>query len=97
MTAFQSHVSQDIPPFMTVAGNPLSVHGTNAEGLRRRGFTRERIAQVKQMHRLLYREGLTLERARAAIAELLGGVEGGDADVRLLLEFVAASTRGIAR
>jgi UDP-N-acetylglucosamine acyltransferase len=97
MTAFQSHVSQDIPPFMTVAGNPLGVHGYNAEGLRRRGFSRERIAQVKQMHRLLYRDGLTLERAQAAIAELRGQVEGGDADVQLLLDFLAAATRGIAR
>jgi hypothetical protein len=43
MTGFQSHVSQDVPPFMTVSGNPLSVHGYNAEGLRRRGFSKERI------------------------------------------------------
>ncbi|MDE2147986.1 MAG: acyl-ACP--UDP-N-acetylglucosamine O-acyltransferase [Burkholderiales bacterium] len=97
MTGFQSHVAQDVPPFMTTNGNPLTVHGINAEGLRRRGYSRERIAQVKQMHRLLYREGLTLERAREAIAALAGTVEGGDADVRLLLDFLAASTRGIVR
>lgn len=97
MTGFQSHVSQDIPPFMTVSGNPLAVHGYNAEGLRRRGFTRERIALVKQMHRLLYRDGLTLEAAKAAIAALKGTVEGGDADVQQLLDFLAASTRGIVR
>ena len=58
MTGFQSHVSQDVPPFMMVSGNPLGVHGFNVEGLRRRGFSRERIAQVRQMHRLLYRDGL---------------------------------------
>ena len=99
MTGFQSHVSQDVPPFMTVAGNPLSVLGINAEGLRRRGFSRERIAQVKQMHRLLYRDGLTLELAQEAIAALKSGLpEGeGDGDVQLLLDFLAASTRGIAR
>ena len=97
MTGFQSHVSQDVPPFMTVSGNPLGVHGFNAEGLRRRGFSRERIALVKQMHRLLYRDGLKLDEARAAIAALAGTVEGGDADVALLLDFLAASTRGIAR
>ena len=97
MTGFQSHVSQDVPPYMTVAGNPLAVHGYNAEGLRRRGFTRERIALVKQMHRLLYRDGLKLEDARAAIAALIGSVEGGDADIGLLLDFLAASTRGIVR
>jgi UDP-N-acetylglucosamine acyltransferase len=82
---------------MTVAGNPLAVHGFNAEGLRRRGFSRERIALVKQMHRLLYRDGLTLEQAKASIQALAGTVDGGDADVQLLLDFLAASTRGIAR
>jgi UDP-N-acetylglucosamine acyltransferase len=97
MTGFQSHVAQDVPPFMMVAGNPLAVHGFNVEGLRRRGFSRERIAQVKQMHRLLYRDGLTLEQAKAAIGALKGRVADGDADVRLLLDFLAASARGIAR
>jgi UDP-N-acetylglucosamine acyltransferase len=97
MTGFQSHVSQDVPPFMMASGNPLGVHGFNVEGLRRRGFSRERIGLVKQMHRLLYRDGLTLERAKASIAALAGSVEGGDADVAMLLEFLAASTRGIAR
>jgi UDP-N-acetylglucosamine acyltransferase len=97
MTGFQSHVSQDIPPFMTVSGNPLGVHGFNAEGLRRRGFSRERLALVKQMHRLLYRDGLTLEAAKAAIAGLAGSVENGDTDVQMLLDFLAASTRGIVR
>jgi UDP-N-acetylglucosamine acyltransferase len=97
MTGFQSHVSQDVPPFMMATGHPLSVRSFNAEGLRRRGFSKERIALVKQMHRLLYRDGLTLDDAQAAIAALRGTVEGGDADVDMLLGFLAASTRGIAR
>jgi UDP-N-acetylglucosamine acyltransferase len=97
MTGFQSHVAQDVPPFMMVAGHPLSVAGFNVEGLRRRGFSKERIALVKRMHRLLYRDGLTLEAAKTAIAALRGTVEGGDVDVEVLLDFLAASTRGIAR
>jgi UDP-N-acetylglucosamine acyltransferase len=98
MTGFQSHVSQDVPPFMMVSGNPLAVHGFNIEGLRRRGFSRERIAQIKQMHRLLYRDGLTLDAARQALAALQGTVaDGGDTDLQLLLDFLAASRRGIAR
>ena len=97
MTGFQSHVSQDVPPYMMAAGHPLSISGFNIEGLRRRGFSKERIAQIKQMHRLLYRDGLTLEQARAAIDELEGAVEAGDADVHVMLDFLAASTRGIAR
>ena len=97
MTGFQSHVSQDVPPFMTVSGNPLTVHGYNAEGLRRRGFSRERIALVKQMHRLIYRDGLPLEQARAALHSLLGTVEGADVDLQLMLDFLASATRGIVR
>ena len=60
---------------------------------------RERIARVKQMHRLLYRDGLALEAARSAIEALRDGQSGpeADADVQLLLDFLAASTRGIAR
>jgi UDP-N-acetylglucosamine acyltransferase len=100
MTGFQSHVSQDVPPFMMVSGNPLGVHGFNVEGLRRRGFSRERIAQVKQMHRLLYREGLTLELARQGIESLATDLAAdplAQEDLRLMLDFLAASTRGIAR
>lgn len=97
MTGFQSHVSQDIAPFMMAAGNPLTLHGVNVEGLRRRGFSRERIVLIKDMQRLVYRDGLTLERAREAIAELHGTVAGGDGDIDLLLGFLAASHRGIAR
>jgi len=97
MVGFQSHVSQDVPPYMTVGGNPLAVHGFNAEGLRRRGFTPERIAQVKQMHRLIYRKGLTLEQAKTELAALRGQVADGDADVDLLLGFLEAASRGIVR
>ena len=100
MTGFQSHVSQDVPPFMMVSGNPLAVHGFNVEGLRRRGFSRERIAQVKLVHRLLYREGLSLEQARQRL-EHLAAQHSPDAaaraDVQLVLDFLADSNRGIAR
>ena len=97
MIGFQSHVSQDVPPYMMVSGNPLGVHGFNAEGLRRRGFSAERIVLVKSMHRLLYRKGLTLDQAKSEIEALKGTVADGDADVQLLLDFLAASTRGIVR
>jgi UDP-N-acetylglucosamine acyltransferase len=97
MAGFASHVSQDVPPFMMVDGNPLAVRGFNVEGLRRRGFTPARIAVVKQMHKLLYRDGLTLDKARAAIAALADGVPEAAAEVALMSDFLAASTRGIAR
>ena len=97
MAGFQTALSQDVPPFMMVDGNPAEVRGFNVEGLRRRGFGAERIAQVKQMHRLLYRKGLTLDESKASIAALQGGVDGGDEDLGLMLDFLAASKRGIVR
>ena len=97
MLGFASAVSQDVPPFMLVDGNPLAVRGVNVEGLRRRGFGPERIGAVKQMHRLLYRQGKTLEQAREAIAALAAEVPEAAADVALMSDFLARSRRGIAR
>jgi UDP-N-acetylglucosamine acyltransferase len=97
MCGFASAINQDVPPFMMVDGNPLAVRGFNIEGLRRRGFGPERIGAVKQMHRLLYRSGKTLEQARADIAALAQSAPEAGADVELMLGFLERSTRGIAR
>jgi UDP-N-acetylglucosamine acyltransferase len=97
MIGFYSAVSQDVPPFMLVDGNPLAVRGFNVIGLRRRDFSPARIAAIKQMHKLLYREGRTLEDARAAIDALAQSAPEAAGDVGLMSGFLAASTRGIAR
>ena len=49
------------------------------------------------MHRLLYREGKTLEDARRAIAELAAEIPDASADVALMNAFLADASRGIAR
>ncbi|HMA08117.1 MAG TPA: acyl-ACP--UDP-N-acetylglucosamine O-acyltransferase [Ramlibacter sp.] len=97
MVGFASAVSQDVPPFMLVDGNPMAVRGFNVIGLRRRDFSAGRIAAVKQMHKLLYREGRTLEQARSAIEALAGETPEAAADVALMSNFLAGATRGIAR
>jgi len=97
MTGFQTRLSQDLPPYVTAAGNPAAATGINAEGLRRRGFTPERIAQVKQMHKLLYRQGLTLAAGIAAIEALRGQLAGSEVDIALMLDFLAQAERGIVR
>ncbi|MFN4037176.1 acyl-ACP--UDP-N-acetylglucosamine O-acyltransferase [Comamonas aquatica] len=97
MAGFASRVAQDVPPFMMIEGNPLAVRGFNIEGLRRRGFTTERLKAVKQMHRLLYRQGLTLEDAVQAIAALATEMPEAAQDIALMQSFLTASTRGIAR
>lgn len=97
MIGFQAHVTQDVPPYMTADGNPLALRAVNLTGLRRRDFGNERIAAIRDMHKILYRQGLTLESALVEIDKLLQ--RGGDAaaDVQVMLDFVAASKRGIIR
>ena len=64
MVGFSSHVGKDVPPFMVVDGNPLAVRGANLVGLRRRDFSDQRISAIREMHKLLYRQDLTLEQLR---------------------------------
>jgi UDP-N-acetylglucosamine acyltransferase len=86
-------VLQDVPPYTTVAGYPAKPHGTNNEGLRRRGFTSEDILEVRRAYKTLYRENLSLDDARAKIA-----AAAAKAPVLApLVEFLAVSGRGIVR
>ena len=97
MTAMGTTLLQDVPPFAMASGNPAQARGFNLEGLKRRGFAGERLAAVKQMHRLLYRHGHTLEQARVAIDALAETLPGGRAEIELMSVFLAGSTRGIVR
>ncbi len=86
---------QDVPPYVTVSGNPARPHGLNAEGLRRRGFTPEEMTHLKQAYRLLYRSGLSLDMALDRIAALAPE----DARIAVLERFVreGGHQRGLAR
>ena len=97
MAGFASRIAQDVPPFVMVAGNPCEAHGFNQEGLKRRGFGPERILAVKQMYRALYRKGLTLEAARAEIEALRAEHPEAEADIAMMLDFLASAGRGIVR
>jgi UDP-N-acetylglucosamine acyltransferase len=88
-----SVVLQDIPPFVMVGGNPTRPHGINSEGLRRRGFSAESIAEIKRAYKTLYRSGLTLADARSAISAEAQRVP----ELRPLAAFIAESGRGIIR
>jgi UDP-N-acetylglucosamine acyltransferase len=90
-------LTQDVPPFVLVSGNPAASRGVNIEGIRRRGFTRAQIDAIRAAYKSIYRSGLTLEEAKGALQEQ----ETGDADVAgvvaLMRAFLGASTRGIVR
>ena len=93
MIAAGTKVFQDVPPFVTAKGDPARPHGTNAEGLRRRGFTPEDILAVRRAYKTLYRQGHSLEDARAMIAEV---AEASPA-LRTLVDFLGVPGRGIIR
>jgi UDP-N-acetylglucosamine acyltransferase len=97
MVGFASHIGKDIPPFMIVDGNPLAVRGVNLVGLRRREFSAERITAIREMHKLLYRQGKTLEEARKGMAALALKVPEAAADVAFMDNFLGSSASGIAR
>jgi UDP-N-acetylglucosamine acyltransferase len=97
MTGMGTSLLQDVPPFAMISGNPAEARSFNLEGLKRRGFSAERIAAVKQMHKLLYRQGLTLDDARKAIEELAQSTPEAAEDVALMSSFLADSKRGIVR
>ncbi|HMV00162.1 MAG TPA: acyl-ACP--UDP-N-acetylglucosamine O-acyltransferase, partial [Rhodocyclaceae bacterium] len=93
MTAVGTVVLQDIPPYLMAAGNTAQPYGINTEGLKRRGFSSEAITALKRAYRTLYKSGLMLEEARAKLIE----EAQIQPDVRLLVEFLDVSKRGIIR
>jgi UDP-N-acetylglucosamine acyltransferase len=99
MTAMCSLLFADLPPFVMCQGQPAAARSMNFEGLRRRGFSDERLAAVKAMHKLLYRDDLTLEQACSAIGGLRASHPSAGPDVDRMLAFLSgvAPQRGIVR
>ncbi len=99
MTAMCSLLFADVPPFVMAQGQPAGARSMNFEGLRRRGFSADRIAAVKAMHKALYRDNLTLDQARERIAALTARHAEAGADVDMMLGFLNGLTpeRGIVR
>jgi len=92
-TGMGTYLPQDLPPFVTAAGNMARPYGINSEGLKRRGFSPQTINGLKQAYRTLYRRGLGLEEARRELES-----QAGDCPpVREILDFLAKTKRGIIR
>ncbi|MGA1463524.1 MAG: acyl-ACP--UDP-N-acetylglucosamine O-acyltransferase [Steroidobacteraceae bacterium] len=85
--------TRDVPPYLLVAGTPAEPKGINSEGLKRRGFTPEQIANIKQAYRVLYRDGLKLDEASQELERLAAD----QPELRLFTEFLPTVTRSIVR
>lgn len=93
MTAANSMLSQDAPPFAMVAGDRARVVGLNVVGVRRRGFSAESLRALKRAFHLLFASKLRLEIALARVREELPDAP----EVARLVRFLESSTRGFCR
>jgi len=93
ITAVNTVVFKDIPPYVTAAGYDAAPHGINAEGLKRRGFSADAILNIKRAYKTLYRNSLTLEEAKQELNQQLAACP----ELGILIEFLNNSTRGIVR
>ena len=92
-TSFASYVNQSIPPYVTVSGEKARAKGVNTEGLRRRGYTREQIQQVRRAYKVLYRSGKTMDEAR----EELTGMAQNSPEIQPLVDFLNRTEKSMIR
>lgn len=88
-----SAVVQDIPPFTSAAGNRAKLFGLNTVGLKRNGFTEERIENLKQAYKILFRSKLKMRDAVKRVYEEISDSE----DAIFFARFIEQSERGVAR
>lgn len=93
MTAFSSAVNQDIPAFVMVRGNMAEAHGMNFEGMKRRGYSAEVIAALRNAYKTVYLRGLKIEEALAQLEADAASMP----EVKLFVDSIRTSTRGIVR
>jgi len=86
-------IGRDLPPFFLADGNPPEVYGLNAVGLRRAGFSRDVLTELKEAYKTIYRSEKNTSQAVAALRETVKTEEGC-----MLLAFLeAGSERGILK
>ena len=88
-----SAVNQDIVPFVIAEGNKAVTHGINIVGLRRKGFSREDMSNLKDAYKTIFRSGLKLVDATQSVKEEYPD----DKNIEYLLDFISKSERGICR
>lgn len=92
-SAMDSGFQKDLPPFVMAQGNPAKPRAINFEGLKRRQFSKQRIAAIKAAYRIIYKSDLSLDQA----VEELTGLAKESEDVNMMLEFIQSSSRSIIR
>lgn len=86
-------VRKDIPPYITVAGDPLSYAGVNSVGLRRREFNNEQIKEIQDIYRVIFQSGKNISQAVDSVK-----VEFSSSQLASeIIDFIQSSERGLIR
>jgi UDP-N-acetylglucosamine acyltransferase len=93
MCGGMSRISQDVPPFVIVAGNPAHVSGLNSVGISRAGISLEVRKELKKAYKILYNSGLSLPDAIATMEQELDSCE----EIEHFMRFLRTVERGICR
>lgn len=88
-----SRINMDALPYMIMEGHPARCYGPNVVGLTRNGFSKETVAQIRRIYKLLYRSGLNTSQALKEMEKTVEECE----EKRILIDFVKSSKRGILR
>lgn len=88
-----SLIRKDVPPYVKGGREPLSYAGVNSVGLRRRGFTPEKISEIQEIYRILYLKGLNHTQALEYIETTMLATDERDE----IISFIRDSHRGIIR
>jgi UDP-N-acetylglucosamine acyltransferase len=88
-----SLVRKDVPPYTKAAREPLSYVGINSIGLRRRGFTSEKINEIQEIYRYIYLKGHNTSQALEMIEAMMPATAERDE----IISFISSSARGIMR
>jgi len=88
-----SLVRKDVPPFTKAARDPISFVGINSVGLRRRGYTAEKINEIQEIYRVIFTKNMNVSQAVAFIETEMHATPERDE----ILSFVAKSARGIMK
>ena len=93
MVSGGSLVRKDVPPFTKAGKEPLSYVGINSIGLRRRGFSTEKIREIQDIYRILYQKNYNTTQAVEKIeAEMEATTERDE-----IILFIRNSQRGIMK
>src|SRR5690606_16722636 len=88
-----SLVRKDVPPYVKAAREPLAYAGINSVGLRRRGFTSEKISEIQEIYRYIFMKGMNNSKALEELERKMPETEERDS----IINFIRNSERGIMK